>query len=349
MVSFLADLKVDSKDKSDPFEKLFEVYLLYFDEEKGQVPLIVHPDESIKLDPDKMRPINIHSIWFLDIKDQTALDHVDLEYSEKTYFAKKFLAVSRRKKRRAGLVEATPETIVIILALPSDMDLFGGDLLNKIYEKIVANSGNVLYELIEAEIAKDEIIKTDKVKTSISNGILIKEEIKKIIKKAGKEYFASVIKQSDATSIKQQKAIAFLSLKGIDITHIADGEKGGFSNLKLFDPMKKSQPNFRVKGPFEISEIKIIEDSQELEILVKNYAQKELVNIDVKITHVKEFFEKEIMNQLIDVWAPDEELLFISPIIPHINEYLFFIVEESSKEKLLSKKIDLSLIQKIKS
>jgi hypothetical protein len=82
---------------------------------------------------------------------------------------------------------------------------------------------------------------------------------------------------------------------------------------------------------------------------VQNNTNSELHEISVKITHVKEFFEKEIMNQTIDFWFPGEELLFISPIIPHIEEYLIFIIEEENKKKLLSKKIDINLLNKVKS
>ncbi|GAH66324.1 unnamed protein product, partial [marine sediment metagenome] len=61
-------------------------------------------------------------------------------------------------------------------------------------------------------------------------------------------------------------------------------------------------------------------------------------------THVKEFFEKEVMDLIIDIWFPQEELLFISPILPQISEYLFFIIDDKIKEKLLSKKIDINLL-----
>ena len=50
------------------------------------------------------------------------------------------------------------------------------------------------------------------------------------------------------------------------------------------------------------------------------------------------------MDQVIDIWFPDEELLFISPILPQISEYLFFIIDENNKNKLLSKKIDINLL-----
>ena len=50
------------------------------------------------------------------------------------------------------------------------------------------------------------------------------------------------------------------------------------------------------------------------------------------------------MIETIENWFPQEELVFISPIIPHIDEYIFFIIDEVSNEKLLSKRIDLNLL-----
>jgi hypothetical protein len=152
------------------------------------------------------------------------------------------------------------------------------------------------------------------------------------------------------TSIKQQKAISFLALKGFEVGHIvSDKGDGAFSNVKLFDSNKKTEDDLKVKEPFSIISINIIEDSQELEFLVKNNMSREMNNLSIKITHVKEYFEREIMNQIVDFWFPGEELLFISPIIPYIDEYLFFIVEENYKgtyQKLLSKKVDLNLLKK---
>ena len=52
------------------------------------------------------------------------------------------------------------------------------------------------------------------------------------------------------------------------------------------------------------------------------------------------------MNHTIDIWFPEEELLFISPIIPNINEYHLFI--EHKKNQCFSKKIDLNPLNIIK-
>jgi len=146
-----------------------------------------------------------------------------------------------------------------------------------------------------------------------------------------------------------QKAIAYLALKGIDVAHIDTKDyKDSFSSIQLFDPSSTSEPRYIKRGAFSIIRAEITDDSEELEILVRNNNEIEMNNINIKITHVKEYFEKEVMNQLIDIWFSKEALLFISPIIPHINEYLFFIIELKSGEKLLSQKIDLNVLKKSK-
>jgi hypothetical protein len=339
------EMSVSTKLPRNPCEGLCDIYIMYFDEERGHVPLLIYPEEINKDNKVFMRPIKYHPIWFLTVDEQEALDHIDLEFKGYTFFGKKFLTYSKRKKRRAGLEEETPETIVIIISLPNDIEIFGDDLIRALTTKIKEKFNESLFELIECECAKDEIIKTSKMKKIIEEGHVIKDELYLDISNICKNYFSSVIKETDLTSLKQQKAISFLALKGIDVSHlISDEEQGAFSNINLFDPLKKDKETLRFKQKLKIEDIEVIEDSNELEILVKNNTEKELDDLIVKITHVKEFFEKEIMNQRIDAWFPEEELLFISPIIPHINEYLFFIIEEEGNKRILAQKIDLNLL-----
>ena len=102
--------------------------------------------------------------------------------------------------------------------------------------------------------------------------------------------------------------------------------------------------------PLSIINILYIENSQEIEITVQNNTNKEMKKILITVTHVKEFFEKEVMSQEVDFWFPQEELLFVSPVVPHIDEYLFSInqqVEDEENLKILTQRIDLKLINKI--
>lgn len=341
----MVNLHGTSISEKYPFEELAVVYVLFFDEAQGHVPLLIYPDDRYKDDKKFMRPIRYHPIWFLGAED--VLDHIDLEFKGYTFFGKRFLTKSMRKKRRAGLEVETPETIVIIVSLPNKIEIFGDELIKTLTDEIRENFGSKMYEIIQAEVLRDEVIKSPETKKIIEKGNKIKAELMDLIDKTSNHFFSSVIKQSDTTSIRMQKAISYLAIKGIDVAHIASKNyKDSFSTIKIFDPKAKPSANFNAKNPFSISSINLMNDSQELEILVQNNTNKEMQDLTVKITHVKEYFEKEILDEFIDSWFPKEELLFISPTLPQIKEYLFFILDENKKERLFSKRINLELINK---
>ncbi|MFX1411370.1 MAG: hypothetical protein ACFFA6_13550 [Promethearchaeota archaeon] len=342
----MAELFDSSSLDKNPFEELAIVYVLYFDEAHGHVPLLIYPDDRYKDDKKFMRPIKYHPIWFLSVDDQEALDHIDLEFKGYTFFGKKFLTTSKRKKRRAGLEEETPETIVVIVSLPNKLEIFGDELIKNLVDEIRGNFEKNLFEIIEAEIVRDAVIKSPRIDKLIEKGDIIKNQLRELIEKTVNIYFSSVIKQDDTTSIKMQKAISYLALKGIDVSHISSGDyKDSFSSIKIFDPSEKTKVELTKGMDFSIKKVNIMEDSQELEILTQNNSKNEFHNILIKITNVKEYFEKEIMSEHIDIWFPEEKLVFVSPIISHINEYLFFIIDEKTKERLISKRIDLNLLK----
>ena len=345
----MADLFNSKSPEKALKEEICVVYILYFDEAKGHVPLLIFPfEEGYKLKDDKrfMCPIKYHPVWFLSIEEQEPLDHIDLEFKSYTFFGKKFLTKSKRKKRRAGLQEETPEIIVVIASVSNDIAIFGDELIHLITDEIKEKFDDKLFKIIECEIAKDEIIKTPEIKKIIEEGMKIKKNLNNMIHKITDNYFPNAIKQKDTDLMNQQKALSYLALKGIDVSSIGDIKKSDFFlNIKLFDHSTKAANELTLKEPFIITNVSLIEDSQELEITVQNNTGKEIKDVIINITHLKEFFEKEIMEQDIDLWFPEEELLFISPIIPNINEYLFFITKKENKVKILSKKIDLKSLK----
>jgi hypothetical protein len=333
----------------NPNEDLCVVYVLYFDEKKGQIPLLMYPNDKFRTDKRYMRPINYHPVWFLETED---LDHIDLEYKGYTFFGKKFLAKSERPKRRAGLEEDTPESIVIIVSLPIELDIFGDGLIKQLTEEIRNEFEVQFYELIESEIASENVIKTPKMQDRISKGNKIKVFMRELIDTTVKNYFASAIKKkTESPSLKTQKAISYFALKGFDFSPLGNLRRDEvFSNIELFDPLKQAEDTISTTLPISIKTINFIETSQEIEITVQNNTDKELQNISITVTHVKEFFEKEVMNQDVDFWFPQEELLFVSPIVPHIEEYLFSVNQQNDTgddTKILTQRIDLKLINKI--
>ncbi|MBY9015288.1 MAG: hypothetical protein KGD68_06310 [Candidatus Lokiarchaeota archaeon] len=320
--------------------------MLYFDETIGHVPLLVCPENALDDDSGKKRLIRYHPIWFLELKDKTTINRIDLEYCNQMYFAKKFIIESKRVKRRAGSFQKLGEIIVLVLVLPTDLDVFGGEVLNLLSKRLIDKFENTLYHVIESEIAKLEVIKTEKLINKIKKGDQIKDEIKAIINLTCEEYFSSVIKQTDATSFKLQKAISYLTFKGIDIDHIViNNQNESFSKIRLFDYDRVVQQKLGIKDQFKITSINIINNFQEIEILVKNNRKKEFNDLIVRITYIKEFFEKEVLNEKVEKCLPEEELLFITPVIKNKKNYLFSIIEEHSNRIIFSNKIDLELIK----
>jgi len=347
----VADIFENEIVEKNPNEDLVIVYVLYFDEKRGQNPLLIYPDDNLRKDKKYMRPIHYHPVWFLESEE---LDHIDLEFKGYTFFGKKFLAKSERQKRRAGFKVETPETIVIIVSLPVEIEIFGDDLIRKLSTEIREKFEDQLYKIIKSEIASENVIKSQKILERIEEGKKIKIFLRELIDKTIKHYFSKIIKKkTDSTSIKAQKAISYFSMKGFEFSPLSSLRgKDTFSDIELFDPQKKSVDDLKSKPPLSINSINFIENSQEIEIMVQNNKEEELKNISIVISHVKEYFEKEIMSQVVDDWYPGEELLFISPIVPHIDEYLISIKKGDSKEEdqtFFTQRIDLKLIDKIES
>ena len=156
--------KEEFPTKSQTF---YQIFLCYFDEAMGHLPLYTFPSE-LKYDENELRIIKIHSIWFLDAEAQEDLSHVDLDYGDKQYLAMKFKGKSWRSKSRAGIERDTPETYVLIISLPREYSFLGSDLLISLYSKI-KELADSLYILIKAEIASKRVIKTDKDKNKGDN------------------------------------------------------------------------------------------------------------------------------------------------------------------------------------
>ncbi|MFX0009030.1 MAG: hypothetical protein ACFE9R_01840 [Candidatus Hermodarchaeota archaeon] len=331
-------------DKTCGFEDLCEIYLLYFDEVIGHVFLLTCPKTINTLEKTKKSIIMHHPIWFLDFEDETTINRIDLEYKGVMYFARKFLVMSERLKKRSGSTEDLNDTVIVIITLSAELDIFGGELLNLLTNNLMSKFHNLFYKLIESEIAKLEIIKSRTVLELIEKGEKIKEEIRQLITSVCKSYFSSVIRQTDATSIKLQKAISYMIFKGIDIDHIVrESRDKEFSNIRLFDYDKISKKELETKERFELMNIHSMIEEQEFEILLKNIHNKPLNNLRVRITYIQDFFEKEILNERIEQCLPNEELLLVAPIPEKINEFVLTINKDLTKKKLYTRNIKLDL------
>ncbi|TFG07691.1 MAG: hypothetical protein EU539_04240 [Promethearchaeota archaeon] len=331
----------NEEDKN--IQRLCEICLLYSDKEQGKIPILFCSDEAIKNKIETMNVIKYHSIWFLNLNNNSFSDNVDLEYGNKIYFAKKFIIPSKTSEEMPYFKSKSTEELVILVALPTEMHVFGDDLIDFLVNKIYFQYKNSLYKVLESEILRFKAINLNLIslesKSKIKQGEKIKKDVQTSIQEYCREYFSSVIKHSDPNSLKKQKALSFLSLKGIDVLTILDEKRQSLEEkgLKSSESLKM---NFITKSNFVISKITALTSKNELEILIKNNTKGEIEHVCVKITYVKDYLEKEIFDQEIDTWYPQEDIIFTMPVIPFSEDYLHINIEGASEEVYLSEKID---------
>lgn len=172
--------------------------MFYVNDKWGRIPILIYPSDDIKNDADKMRPINIHGIWYLGLGDKTFIDHVGLKYGDRKYLAKKILVKTRLEAKHISDYEKiyNNRIIAIILALPIKLANFGGYLLDKLSESIMLRFEFNLYQLIESEIAKREKIRTLKIVEQIKKGEKLKKNIRNLIGNICYQYFSYIIDQT---------------------------------------------------------------------------------------------------------------------------------------------------------
>ena len=129
---------------------------------------------------------------------------------------------------RAGLETETPEKIVIIVSLPMELSIFGDSLINIMTNEINEKFYDLLFKIIESENAKEEIIKTPKIKNRIEEGEKIKGELFYLIGKTLSDYFSNVIIQSQINPIKHQEAFSYLAMRGIEVKQVMES-----NNIKI--------------------------------------------------------------------------------------------------------------------
>lgn len=167
-----------------------QIYVLHFDEVKGLLPILIFSNEFIKKNEKQILPIKFHPIWFLDSENERDFEQINLVYNGKVYFAKKFKTLLKRKPR---IKDENFDKVVIIIVLPKEFDIYGSDLLNIITKTIKKNFGPSLYQIIESEILKENLIKSPRIIEIIKRGEIIKENIKNHLKKIWENYFDSKI------------------------------------------------------------------------------------------------------------------------------------------------------------
>ncbi|TFG05387.1 MAG: hypothetical protein EU536_02130 [Promethearchaeota archaeon] len=333
---FIMIKRKPSKDES--IKGLYEIFLAYFNEELGHLPLFTYP-AHLKENKDECRIISIHSVWWIDFDTETQqdLEHVDLEYSGRNYLATKFKAKSFREKARSGLKTETPETFVLITSVPINLTPFGTNMLRMIFDQVQAIKDD-LYILIEKEVAMLKPLKMPKDREIIKKGEEIENQLLEICEESIPDITPDVLNTLVNVDNVDQENLAYLLL---DDLHFIEPATREFDASQSTPTLKKPLPaeNEVFKKKIAISDISLMDNDQKLKITVKNISGRNLTNIHIRITHIQEFFEAASWDTNIDEWFADEELVFQYPRIIAENNDEYMLRIEDQTGKLLVKKI----------
>ncbi len=320
--------------QNQPIKGLYEIFLAYFNEDLGHIPLFTYPIH-LKKDKDECRIISIHSIWWLDTETQHDLEHVDLEYSGRNYLATKFKGKSIREKARSGLKTETPEVFVLITSVPINYTQFGINMLKTLFQKMQSIKDE-LYVLIKKEIACEKIIKNQQDRDTMKKGEAIEAKLLKLCEESIPDITPDILNTLVKVDNKDQENLAYLLLEDL---HMVEPEARSFEvpEEKIKKPITSESEVFKHK--IEITNISIIDPDQKLKITVKNVSNRNLEKVQIRITHLQEFFEAASWSTTIDEWFQGEELIFQYPRILGENNDEYMLRIEDPSGKLLVKKI----------
>nr|MDO8116782.1 hypothetical protein [Candidatus Sigynarchaeota archaeon] len=320
-------------------ERFCIVYLAYFDEARGHQLLLVHPSElkdDVEFLQQESKTVFIHSIWWMSVDLQAELSHVDLEFGGRNYLAKKFTAPSHRPKKRSGMDEDTPETIVLFLNIPISLNPFGGEILNKLYVALTSAFKDDFSLAIEKTICDAKIIKSPKDKETCLAGQSILDRMAATIQ-ATLTGYAKQLEVSTSPDGGKQKALAYLLYQDIKKRPQPAPPANTF-----FEPA--TQPAIVDLGASLHAKVKLVDasfykDQNNVNISLVNIANCDLDNCVVSIAYIEEFFERYFYDVNIDCWFEGEELSFQFECIGKkiLDEYM--ITVKQAEKTIFQQKI----------
>ncbi|MHA1682958.1 MAG: hypothetical protein ACTSUE_18610 [Promethearchaeota archaeon] len=325
-------------------ERFCVIFLAYFDEARGHQLLLVHPP-YLKDDEEFMKTeaktIFIHSIWWMSVELQAELSHVDLEFNGRNYLAKKFHAPSNRVKKRSGMNETTPETIVLILSIPINLNPFGGEILDNLYNKLLSDFKKDFSIAIEKSICEVKIIKSPRDREACLKGKEVLDAMRKSIREVLSE-FAKKVQVNVNTEGEKQKALSYLLYQDIKKKPILKPVKDIF-----FEPSKKVE--FKglgdtLKQKIRLADSYMIKDEGKINLTLVNSSGEDLDDCVVNIAYLEDFFEKYFYSIDIEYWFDDEELNFqFNSVGNKIREEYLLNVKQGGEtiyqEKILTTKL----------
>ncbi|NMC07519.1 MAG: hypothetical protein GYA24_20060 [Candidatus Lokiarchaeota archaeon] len=291
-------------------EKLCVIYLAYFDEARGHQLLLVHPPE-LKQDAEflqaESKTVFIHSIWWMGVDVQAELSHVDLEFGGRNYLAKKFHAPSHREKKRSGMDENTPETVVLLLSIPINLNPFGGELLTRLYQALTERHMDEFSTAIETSICDAKIVKSPRDKEVSMKGHGILDSMTRTIHATIVD-FAKQLEVNVSTEADKRKALAYLLYQDIKDKPAAPRATSEFFEAREGPSIIDIGSAARSK--IMITEALVKNDENKIHVTLVNQSNEVISGCIVSIAYIEDFFEKYFYDVNIDCWFEGEELNF---------------------------------------
>ncbi len=194
----------------------YRVFLYFFDEIRGDIPLFMYP--SIPINENERQILSNHSIWWHQDQFLTPFkfNSIDLELGGVIYSATLFLCHTYRTKRRSGMDSNKwkPERFVLIVKTPSSVSFSTKEMLHEMKTRIQDDIGEDLCFLVEDFLKKTEnsqvgefIEKKSKAilkqLTSICNSFNPKKNEIKLITQPEKKIKPNIIPNPDSRKLKK--------------------------------------------------------------------------------------------------------------------------------------------------
>lgn len=129
----------------------YRVFLYFFDEIRGDIPLFKYP--SMPINKNEEQILSNHSVWWHQDKflPPFKFNSIDLELEGVIYCATLFLCQTYRPKKRSGMdsTKWKPERFVLIVKAPSIISFYVKEILFKLKTKIQDYIGDDLCFLVE--------------------------------------------------------------------------------------------------------------------------------------------------------------------------------------------------------
>jgi len=364
----------NAQPSEDSLQKLFSIYLCYFNETRGHVCLFCLPEHVYERS--STDPIIFHPIWFIDAagrKEKTdrfdfeyqlstkspefrhhvfpvggsGLNRVELEFGGSVYLAAKFSGASLRAKKRSGMTKETPETYVLIVEVPSALRFLGAEILSKLHEEFTAKYADNLYVLIEKECLMQIPIKTEHELKTIKLGDVLECELIKTCQSMIPQVSMDALQEKIMAQFdKQEERVALLIRDLIQAGILAQRQIELESNVpKMFPPILMGRRPTKLGGKSEeiqMTGVKLLDKEHVLEITVRNNSEYFIRDVDAKLIYETEIFEIHSWGYFIPFWLQGEELSFRCQRVPNDEDGAYIFHLDDKEEKLLIRTFKVS-------